>query len=30
VLLGSHFFKQHAHAEDSAAAAGVHVERFAR
>ena len=29
VLLGSHFFKQHAHAEDSEAAAGVHVEHFA-
>ena len=29
VLLGFHFFKQHTHAEDSEAAAGVHVEHFA-
>ena len=29
VLRGPHFFKQHAHAEDSEAAAGVHVEHFA-
>ncbi len=29
VLLGFHFFKQHTHAEDSEAAAGMHVEHFA-
>jgi hypothetical protein len=27
-LLGTHLFKQHAHAEDSEAAAGMHVEHF--
>jgi hypothetical protein len=29
VLLGPHFFKQHAHAKDPEAAAGVHVEHLA-